>query len=123
MNITTFSSLLTWMTIALSYIRFRAAIIAQGIGVENLPFRNPLQPYAAYFGLVYFGVVALGNGFKVFTEGNWSTSDFVASYVGLPIYLGFFTFWKILKRTNFVRARYADLSVPGEVTISSTQEK
>lgn len=113
------------MTIAVSYIRFRAAIIAQGVGVKNLPFRTPFQPYAAYFGLVYFGVVALGNGFMVFTEGNWSTSDFISSYVGLPIYLGFFVFWKITKKTKFVRAESADLSVPGDGTtiINCTPEE
>lgn len=112
MNITTFSSFLTWMTIAVSYIRFRAAINAQGIGVKALPFRTPLQPYAAYFGLVYFGFVALGNGFAVFTDGNWSTSDFIAAYIGLPIYICLFAFWKIIKRTKLVRASTADLSFP-----------
>ena len=112
MNITTFSSFLTWMTIALSYIRFRAAINAQGVGVESLPFRTPFQPYAAYFSLVYFGFVALGNGFAVFTDGNWSTSDFIAAYIGLPIYICLFVFWKVFKKTRFVRARSADISVP-----------
>lgn len=117
MNITTFSSFLTWMTIALSYIRFRAAINAQGIGVEALPFRTPFQPYAAYFGLVYFGFVALGNGFAVFTDGNWSTSDFIAAYIGLPIYICLFAFWKIFKRTKLVRASSADLSFAGQTTV------
>lgn len=117
MNITTFSSFLTWMTIALSYIRFRAAIIAQGIGLDSLPFRTPFQPYAAYFSLVYFGFVALGNGFAVFTDGNWSTSDFIAAYIGLPIYICLFVFWKVFKKTRFVWARAADLSVPGGTVV------
>lgn len=111
MNINTFGSLLTWMSIAVSYIRFRACIKAQGVGVENLPFKTPFQPYAAYFGLVFFGMLALGNGFHVFTKGNWSTPDFIASYIGLPIYVSFFVFWKVFKGTKFVRARKADLSV------------
>ncbi|KAJ5251911.1 hypothetical protein N7489_002321 [Penicillium chrysogenum] len=117
MNITTFSSFLTWMTIALSYIRFRAAIKAQGIGIRALPYRTPFQPYAAYFSLVYFSFVALGNGFAVFTDGNWSTSDFIAAYIGLPIYIFLFAFWKIFKRTKLVRASSADLSFPGQTTV------
>lgn len=117
MNITTFSSFLTWMTIALSYIRFRAAIKAQGIGIKALPYRTPFQLYAAYFSLVYFGFVALGNGFAVFTDGNWSTSDFIAAYIGLPIYIFLFAFWKIFKRTKLVRASSADLSFPGQTTV------
>jgi amino acid transporter len=109
MNITTIGSLLTWISIAIYYLRFRSAIIAQGIGIENLPFKTSLQPYAAYFILIYFGVITLGNVFHVFTKGNWSTSDFIAAYIGLPIYIAFFTFWKIFKRTKFVKSESADL--------------
>ena len=109
MNINTFGSLLTWMSIAFSYLRFRAAIKAQCVGLENLPFKTPLQPYAAYFGLSFFAFLAIGNGYHVFIDGNWSTSDFIASYIGLPIYISFFTFWKVLKKTKWVSASNADL--------------
>ena len=31
------------------------------------------------------------------------------SYITIPIYFGFFLFWKILKRTKFVKASEADI--------------
>ena len=33
----------------------------------------------------------------------------ITSYVGIPIYFGFWLFWKLLKRTKFVKASEADI--------------
>lgn len=72
----------------------------QGVDRKTLPWRAPLQPYAAWFGCIGSAVITLVAGFSVFLKGNWSTSDFVASYIGIPIFIVPIIGWKIIKRTK-----------------------
>lgn len=53
--------------------------------------------------------IILFNGFAVFTRGNWAVSDFVTAYVGIPIYFALYGFWKIFKRTSWVKSENADI--------------
>ncbi|CEQ40825.1 SPOSA6832_02461 [Sporobolomyces salmonicolor] len=54
-------------------------------------------------------VITLIQGFSVFLKGNWSASDFVASYVGIPIFIVPAILWKVIKRSRTVRASEMDL--------------
>ncbi|KAK4959518.1 hypothetical protein LTR66_013085 [Elasticomyces elasticus] len=54
-------------------------------------------------------MIILFNGFAVFTKGNWSVNDFITAYIGIPIYFALFLFWKIFKRTSFVKPAEADI--------------
>ena len=72
------TSLVTWMGILVIYIRFYAALKAQGVDRNTFTLKSPLQPYMAWFCLVFFGLITLFNAWTVFTNGNWSTQGFVA---------------------------------------------
>lgn len=109
LNLTTIASLFTWVSILIAFLRFRAACIAQGVDRNTLVFKSPFQPYIAYASLFFFVIIILFNGFSVFTHGNWDVSKFVTAYVGIPIYFALYLFWKILKRSSFVKASEADL--------------
>jgi hypothetical protein len=39
-------------------------------------------------------------GFPVFLKGNWSTSTFFASYIGIPIFIVPIIVWKLVHRTK-----------------------
>lgn len=67
------------------------------------------QPYTAYFALVFFIIIVLFNGFAVFTKGNWNIESFVTAYIVVPIYFALYAFWKIFKKTSFVKASEADI--------------
>lgn len=108
-NLTTIAQLLTWCSICIAYLRFRSALKAQGVNRNTLIFKSPFQPYAAWFALIFFAIIVLFNGFAVFTKGNWSIDGFLTAYIGIPIYLGLYLFWKLLKRTPFVKASRADI--------------
>lgn len=45
-----------------------------------------MQPYASYFCIVVFILLCLINGFELFLPGSWSTSSFLSSYIGIPIF-------------------------------------
>lgn len=106
-NLTTIASLFTWMSVCIAYIRFHAALRAQGVDRNTLVFKSPFQPFTAYFALVFFAIVTLFNGFYVFKP--WKRDQFITSYVGIPIYFVLYLFWKVFKRTRWVNPAEADI--------------
>ncbi|KAI9866114.1 MAG: hypothetical protein M1813_001675 [Trichoglossum hirsutum] len=99
-NLTTISNLFTWCSVCVAYIRFHAALKAQGVDRDTMAFKSPSQPFLAWAALIYFAMIIIFNGFAVFTHGRWSVTDFLVSYIGIPIFFCLFAFWKIFKRTR-----------------------
>jgi len=109
LNLVTIAQLFTWCSICIAYLRFRKALLAQGVDRKTLVFRSPFQPYTAYFALFYFAIIIVFNGYDVFTRGNWTVQGFLTSYIGVPIYFGLYIFWRIFKRSSFVKSSEADI--------------
>ncbi|CAG8034108.1 unnamed protein product [Penicillium olsonii] len=107
-NLTTVSTLYTWISICVAYLRFHSALKAQNIDRASLPFSFPLQPYSTYGTLAYLCTVVFFNGFD-YIAGGWSTPGFITSYIGFPLFFSFFLFWKIVKRTRWIPSVEADL--------------
>lgn len=78
-NMTSVCGLITWAGICLTYIRFHRGLRAQGIDRTLLPYKSPMQPFAAYFGLIFACIVLFFNGWSVFLKANYpfDTSTFV----------------------------------------------
>jgi len=75
------TSLMTWCNILVAYLRFHAALKAQGVDRNTLVFKSRFQPYVAWVVLIFFLLVLLTNAWPVFTNGNFDTESFVAGYV------------------------------------------
>jgi len=111
-NLVTIASLWTWVSICVAYIQFHKALKAQGIDRNTLVFKSRFQPYTAWFALIYFAMIIIFSGFDVFVGKNhshWKTDTFIAAYIGIPIYIALFLFWKIFKRTKWVNPADADI--------------
>lgn len=106
-NLTTIAGLFTWCSICIAYLRFHKALKAQGIDRNTLHFKSPFQPYLAWGALFYFAAIILFNGFYAFTP--WSMTNFLTDYLGIPIFFGLYLFWRVVKRTHFVKSSEADL--------------
>ncbi|KAI1908298.1 hypothetical protein LOZ12_003984 [Ophidiomyces ophidiicola] len=106
-NLTTIASLFTWCSICVAYIKFHAALKAQGVDRNTLIFKTPFQPYTAWVSLIYFSIIIVFNGFYAFIP--FSARSFITAYIGIPIFFGLYIFWKIFKRTPCVSAADADL--------------
>ncbi|EXJ54116.1 hypothetical protein A1O7_09453 [Cladophialophora yegresii CBS 114405] len=107
-NLTTISTLFTWVSITIAYIRFYHACKAQGIDRNTLPFKSPLQPYLGYAATIFFSLIILINGFESIAEG-FGYQAFITDYIGIPIYFGLYLFWRIVKCTGFHKSSDADL--------------
>ena len=81
-NVSTLVAMLSWLTICVTYVRFHAALKAQGVDRAELPFKSPFQPCLAWGCIVYFTILIIFNGFYSFTP--WNVDNFVTTYIGIP---------------------------------------
>ncbi|EXJ78910.1 hypothetical protein A1O3_08410 [Capronia epimyces CBS 606.96] len=108
-NITTVAGLIGWAVICVTWLRFNRAFQVQGLSRQSLPYRSPLQPYTAWFCLVWVILIILFSGFAVFFPGNFSASSFLTAYVNIPIFIALFIFFRIYYRSRFLRAHEIDI--------------
>ncbi|KAJ4376284.1 hypothetical protein N0V83_001567 [Neocucurbitaria cava] len=111
-NLTTIAQLFTWCSVCLTYTRFRKALIAQGVDRNTLVFKSVYQPYTAWIAFTFFALIIVFNGFKVFTESPWGSDEltsFFTAYIGVPIFVLLYLFWKIFKRSKLVNPAEADI--------------
>ncbi|KAI9665611.1 MAG: hypothetical protein M1829_005691 [Trizodia sp. TS-e1964] len=106
-HLTTIANLFTWVSICIAYIRFHAALKAQGVDRNTLVLKSPFQPYLAWIALIFFSFIILFSGFDVF--GPFKVESFLTSYIGVPIYFGLYLFWKVFKRTRWIKSEDADI--------------
>jgi amino acid transporter len=112
-NLTTIASLFTWCSICIAYLQFHKALKAQGVDRNTLVFKSHFQPYTAWFALIYFALIIIFNGFDVFVgehHSHWDVTNFLAAYIGIPIFFGLYGFWKIFKRTHWIAPADADIT-------------
>ncbi|KAI6023372.1 general APC amino acid permease [Pisolithus marmoratus] len=106
-NLTAVGGFFTWASINLTYLFFYRGLKAQGIGrKERLYYWNPLQPGLAIWGLTWCTFFILINGFTVFW--SFDASEFLTSYINIPIFFGLYTCWKIIKRTKVWKPKEMD---------------
>lgn len=109
LNLTALAGVITWECIAITYLRFRAGMKAQGIPRSVLPWKSKLTVFGAYWILVVITSVLIFSGWPVFLKGNWSTADFLGNYLPLGVFVIIFTGFKIFTGSKFVRASDMDL--------------
>lgn len=98
------SGVLVWFAMCLSYIRFyyglkrRPDIINRDD--KSYPYKSPLQPYSAMFGLFGSTVIILGMGFVVFLKNEWDVMFFFSSYGTLMVFAVLYLGYKIVRGTR-----------------------
>lgn len=66
----TASQLINFIVMCVTYLRFYAAMKAQGLSRDELPYKAILQLYAAWYGLVGCFVMTFLGGYSVFLPGE-----------------------------------------------------
>ncbi|TLD36020.1 general amino acid permease agp2 [Venturia nashicola] len=108
-NLTQASQLLDYIFMCITYLFFHRALKAQGYDRKNLPYRGWGQPYVAYAGLACM-LVTLGiYGYTIFLPGWWNTGTFFTYYTMVFVCILLFPFWKVLKKTKFIKPDECDL--------------
>ncbi|KAJ3151216.1 hypothetical protein HK101_001914 [Irineochytrium annulatum] len=85
-NIIGVAILLSWLTIAVTHLRFRAAWKAQNRDLKELPYMAPFHPFGDIIALVLGGVVIAGLLYSEVTVPFDAVNDSVL-YVGFPLFI------------------------------------
>ncbi|KAF9224925.1 general amino acid permease [Gyrodon lividus] len=101
---------LGWLSINITYLRYFYGLRLQGIVPRGI-YRSPLQPYASMWAIFWIIFYILVSGISVFWQ--WSTSQFIASYINLPVFFGLLVGYKLWYKTRI--APLADLDFVSNV--------
>ncbi|CAE6475296.1 unnamed protein product [Rhizoctonia solani] len=85
-NMTAVAGLMTWFGITVTYVRFYSGMKAQGFDRTKLPYYSNLQPYAAWYAMVFCLLICFFSGWKVFLKGRWAVDTFVTNYIPLVLF-------------------------------------
>lgn len=86
-NIINMSAYFSWILLSFSYLRFRAALEAQGVDRATLPYVSVCGKPGAYVCICYFSLIGLLNGFHVFFPSQWNVSEFLTAYIGIVLFV------------------------------------
>ncbi|KAF8522939.1 amino acid transporter [Hysterangium stoloniferum] len=101
-NMSAVTGMLNWMGISLTLIRFRSGLKAQGLSTDILPYKSSLQPYAAWWSLMWTILIILFADWSVFLKGGWDVPSFVTNYFPLPFFFLMYFGYKFVMGTKVV---------------------
>ncbi|KAF9020416.1 hypothetical protein BDZ89DRAFT_1164231 [Hymenopellis radicata] len=107
-NLCGVAGMITWLGSSITYIRFYNGMKKQGRSRAKLPYRSPLQPYAAYYAAFMSFIVCLFSGWTTFLHGQWATDTFITNYFAVALFPVMFIACKLWRKTKFVRLEEMD---------------
>ncbi|KAJ0282538.1 hypothetical protein COL940_005090 [Colletotrichum noveboracense] len=109
-SLVTASQLINFCVIAFTFTRFMKACSAQGISRGSLPYKAPFQPYTTWFAFTCCSVMVLIAGYSIFIDENFTVPDFLFQYMMVGVFPVVFAFWKVLKKTKWLKPHEVDLT-------------
>ncbi|KAH9839004.1 amino acid permease [Rhodofomes roseus] len=122
-NMTAIAGLSSWFAIAVTYLRFRKGLKAQGIDRSTLPYSHWLQPFAAWYAAILCFIVCLFSGWSVFLKDNWSTATFVTNYLPMMIFPVLYIIKRFWSRHHFVRPEDMDFKTGMDEVLASSYDE
>nr|WP_050793671.1 amino acid permease [Neisseria weaveri] len=101
---------IAWLGIAVSHYRFRRAYIAQGKDLNALVYRAKWFPFGPLLALALCILVIVGQDTELVLKGSFDWDRLVITYMGLPVFLGFYFYHKLRYKTRKVPLKEVDLS-------------
>ncbi|KAF3404992.1 Dicarboxylic amino acid permease [Talaromyces pinophilus] len=96
------STLVNWMVITVTYLRFYYGCRRQRIDRQRLPWTAPLQPYMSWWSISLFVILLLTGGFSTFIHGHWKTQTFVSTYINIPIFFMLYFGYKFIRGSQII---------------------
>lgn len=110
LNLSGMCGFIAWLGIAVSHYRFRKACEVQGFDTARLPYRAAAFPFGPVFAFVLCMVITLGQNYSAFLEDSIDWAGVVATYIGLPLFLGIWFGYRAIKGSKIVPYATMDLS-------------
>lgn len=100
---------ITWVGIAACHYRFRKAYLAQGKDLKDLKYIAKFFPTGPILAFSLCVIVILGQGFAYVSNGVVDWGGMVAAYIGLPLFLGLWIWYKVKHKTKVIDLKEVDL--------------
>ncbi len=113
LNASGMTGFIAWLGIAVSHYRFRKGYVAQGRNLNDLPYQSSFFPYGPIFAFGLCLIITLGQYYDNFRQGNIVWGEFIATYIGIIIFLVIWAGYKLTKKTRFVA--YQEMQFPEAV--------
>ncbi|KAG0336438.1 hypothetical protein BG000_006589 [Podila horticola] len=120
-NLTGMSALLTWMSISIIHLRFRAAFKAQGRSLSELPYVTPLFPYSCYISIALALMIVFMQGYQSMTAVPFEAEGVVAVFVGAPVFFLTIIVWKVVHKTRLVPLLEVDLDSGRHIVVPNSK--
>lgn len=120
-NISGMAGFITWVGIAAAHYRFRKAFLAQGRSLSELPYKAdlfPLGPIAAFSMCI---LIMAGQDPSLYTGEGFTWNHFLAAYIGIPVFLFAYAWYKGKYGSHLIPLKEVDLSrhlVPPEKDVA-----
>ena len=103
------SGFIAWLGIAACHYRFRKAYIAQGKKIKDLPYRAKLFPFGPIIAFIICFVAVVGQGYSNIGSDGVQWGNLIAAYIGIPLFIIIFFYYKIKYKTKVVPLKEVDL--------------
>ncbi|OXM75749.1 amino acid transporter [Cryptococcus neoformans Bt63] len=107
------ANLVTWTSIAFTYMRFRAGLKSQGLlNNDFLPVRAYLQPLSSWWVICWAPIAFVCSGYALMVPGSWEGDTFVFTYGAIFIFAGFLILFKCIE--VFYKKKKLSLFIPAK---------
>jgi amino acid transporter len=108
LNISAVAGFIAWATLNMCHIGFMRALKARKISRDVLPYKAPLQPYLAWYGLFVNILIIFTQGFTAWIP-SFSVENFFVAYISVILFAVLWIGHKLIFRDAFVSPLQADL--------------
>lgn len=109
-NISGMAGFITWVGIAASHYRFRKAFLAQGHDLSELPYHADLFPFGPIIAFIMCVLIIIGQDPALFTDAEFSWNSFLAVYIGIPVFLAAYFWYKVKFHSKLIPLKDVELS-------------
>ncbi|RMD44238.1 hypothetical protein DV735_g861, partial [Chaetothyriales sp. CBS 134920] len=124
------SSILTWGSICLAHLRFRAAWRLQGHSLDELGFQSPVGTLGSWFGLIFNILILVAQLWTGIWPVGWReksgseiAANFFQAYLTLPVVTVMYLGYKLYYRPKVVGARDLDVFTGKHMKLSGLQKE
>ncbi len=113
---------IAWVGIAICHYRFRKAFIYQGKDLKTLKYKAMWYPFGPILALLMCIIIILGQGYSCIKPEGVDWQGLIASYIGIPLFVVLYVWYKVKHKTKVVPLDEVDLSFHNENPASLDEE-
>lgn len=84
-NVSSLAGFVAWIGIALSHYRFRQHFLKDNNTFSQLPYLARFYPFGPLSAIALSLIIIVGQAYVLFLQGNFSITNVLATYIGIPI--------------------------------------